>query len=82
MHAVLRQLDSVDLGANSLDSYVPPNPDDFGILLSAHVGPSDQEGEELFYVTVCSPTWLASNAMRARSKGFTFVRDTLVVDAW
>ena len=82
MHAVLRQLGSADLGADSLDSYVPPNPDDFGTVLSAHVGPSDQEGEELFYVTVCSPTWLAGNAMRAPSKGFPFVRATLLVDAW
>ena len=82
MHASLRSLDSPDLAADSLDSYRPPLPDDFGILLLALIGPSDAAGEEAFYVTVCSAKWLARASLAENAKGFEFVRNRLVVDRW
>lgn len=82
MHAVLRSLDSPALDPDTLDSYVPPIADDFGVLVSALIGPDDGEGEEIFYVTVCSPTWLARAAMAENAKGFEFVRHRLVVERW
>src|SRR4051812_20124473 len=35
IHAVLRSLDSPALDTDTLDSYVPPIADDFGVLVSA-----------------------------------------------
>ena len=40
------------------------------------VGPADGPGEESFYVTVCSPEWLAA---RSAAEGFVDVRHHLVV---
>ena len=80
MHAVLRSLDSPALDPDTLDSYVPPIADDFGSLLTALIGPDEAEGEEVFYVSVCSPTWLARATMMENTKGYEFVRRRLVVD--
>jgi hypothetical protein len=82
MHAALRSLESPDLAPDSLDSYNPPLPDDFGILLLALVGPADGDGEEAFYVTVCSPTWLSRATLTENAKGYEFVRHRLVVARW
>jgi hypothetical protein len=82
MQAVLRSLESPDLAPDSLDSYQPPIPDDFGILLMAMIGPKDGPGEEAFYVTVCSAKWLAWATMTENAKGFEFVRHRLAVNRW
>ena len=82
MRAVLRSLESPDLAPDSLTNYEPPLPDDFGVLLLALVGPDDGSGEEAFYITVCSPQWLARATMDENAKGFEFVRHRLVVNRW
>ncbi len=82
MHARLHLLDSPDLAPDTLDSYQPPVPDSFGILCRAEIGPDDSDGHEAFYVTVCSPRWLAWATMTENAKGFEFVRHRLAVDRW
>ncbi len=82
MHVSLRSLDSPNLAPDSLDSYRPPLSDDFGILLTALIGPSDGAGEEVFYVTVCSAKWLARATLDENGEGFEFVRHRLVVERW
>ena len=82
MHAALRSLDSPDLAPETLETYKPPLPDDFGILLMAFIGPSDGAGEELFHVTVCSSKWLARATMAGPTKGYEFQRARLVVSRW
>lgn len=51
---VLR-LDSPDA---DLRSFVPDDPENFGILVEIMVGPVDGPGEESFDVMVCTPRWL------------------------
>jgi hypothetical protein len=82
VHAVLQSLESPALEPDTLDSFAPPLADDFGIALSALIGPSEGEGAEVFYLTVCSPTWLARATMFENSKGFEFIRNRLVVERW
>jgi len=82
MHAVLRSLESPDLAPDSLDTFQPPIRDDFGILLMAKIGPQDGLDEEAFYVTVCSPKWLAWATMTENAKGFEFVQHRLAVSRW
>jgi hypothetical protein len=58
----------------------PPEGDDFGVVVTAYIGPAGGEGAELFELTVCTSGWLAENV--ATPKGFAFLRHHLVVDRW
>jgi hypothetical protein len=82
MRAVLRSLDSPDLGSETLETYQPPIADNFSVLLGAVVGPEGAPGDEVFYVTVCTPKSLADSVLAAPNKGYEFMRDRLVVDHW
>ncbi len=83
VHAVLRSLDSPDV-RGPLESYHPQEPAKFGLLVAAHIGPDDDSGEELFYVTVCSPTWIAeaTESQNEQGKGFRFIRHHLLLNRW
>lgn len=35
----------------------PQDPECFGFLAEAEIGPADSEGAELFQLQVCTPTW-------------------------
>jgi hypothetical protein len=84
MHAVLRALESSDVGADPLEDYEPPEPAHFSLVLAAHIGADDGPGQDLFYVTVCSPSWLAeeAEAQNEHGKGFRFLRHHLLVNRW
>ncbi len=83
VQASLRHLSSPDLAPETLQSFVPPIADDFGILVLAEIGPSDDDrGGDGFYVTVCSAKWLARTSLEENPKGFEFVRHRLVIDHW
>lgn len=56
MKAAIRQLHSPDI--DDLKCWSPAEPECFGFLLQALVGPSDGEGEEPFDFVVCSPNGL------------------------
>ena len=53
MQAVLRNLYCTEI--EELESYLPDDPENFGFLLRAMVGPLDGGGEESFDVYVCTP---------------------------
>jgi len=59
MRAVLKGLHSPDI--YDLKTYSPNEPDNFGFLLQAMIGPAGQEGEESFDIVVCTPEWLKWN---------------------
>ena len=65
--AKLRYLHSPDI--HDLTSYQPKQPNDFGFLVQAMIGPSTSPGEESFDFLVCSSKWLGAN-LRNRSHLF------------
>jgi hypothetical protein len=64
--------DVVDLAA-----YQPTEEEMFGFLLQLIAGPSGEDGEESFDVTVCTPAWLQRNLGRTdivMGRHYLFVR--------
>lgn len=55
MRAQLKSLYSPDV---DLSSYWPDDPECFGFLLQAFIGPENELGEDSFSFTVCTPRWL------------------------
>lgn len=77
MRAKLLRLHSPDVSA--LQEYVPDDPDEFGVLVQAMVGPVDGEGEESFDFVVCTPRWFEAQPFE---KGFAWPRHHLFVKRW
>src|SRR4051812_27613286 len=63
-----------------LEVFEPPTTADFGVLVTAHLGPESGEGAELFYLTVCTLGWIAAHV--SMPKGFAFLRHHLAVERW
>lgn len=59
MQAKLKRLHSPDV--LELKGYSPDQPNNFGFLLQAMIGPAGLEGEESFDMVVCTPEWLRQN---------------------
>ena len=74
IRAELRQLHSPDL--LDLENSIPPDPEQFGILVQALVGPLGEAGEESFDFVVCTLSWL--NIQIARDE-YRFARGHLLV---
>jgi len=55
--AEIKKLHSPDI--QDLRSYWPDDPECFGFLLQAIIGPKGEPGEESFDMVVCTPHWLA-----------------------
>lgn len=77
VRAALKRLHSPDV--DDLESFVPTEPDRFGILVQAMFGPEDLEGEESFDLLICTPAWLAEEVTRA---GAVIGRHHLVVNGF
>ncbi len=58
MRAAIKRLHSPDV---DIETFVPDS-DDYGFLLQITAGPENEEGEESFDITVCSPKWVARQA--------------------
>lgn len=78
MRAELRGLDSAD-ALDGVERFAPSDPDSFVLAVAAHVGPVGEEGDELFYFTICTPRWLLEHPAE---KGFLFPRHYLLVNRW
>jgi len=59
VRAELKRLHSPDVG--DLKSFHPGEPEDFGFLLQAMIGPVGVESKESFDMMVCTPEWLRRN---------------------
>jgi hypothetical protein len=75
----LRGLYSPDIPETDLESFRPEDGDNFALLVTAFVGPSDAPGEEMFDFVVCTPRWLAEHPPE---KGFWFLRNHLLLTRW
>lgn len=73
MKAKLKYLHSPDI---DLDSFWPEDPENFGFLLQAMIGPENQKGEESFDMQVCTPDWLKTHH---RQEDIVFGRHLLIV---
>lgn len=59
MNAELKRVHSPYI--QNLESYMSENPEKFGFLLQAMVGPEGEDVEESFDIEVCTPKWLEEN---------------------
>jgi hypothetical protein len=57
MKATVRSIHSPDV---DLESFLPEDPENVGVLIQMLVGPTEGPGEESFDVVVCTPGWLKS----------------------
>jgi immunity protein 8 of polymorphic toxin system len=67
MHTELRGLCSPDV-PEGLDAFSPEDAECFNLLVGAFIGPTDNGGEDLFYFSVCTATWLAEHPPGAMSR--------------
>jgi len=77
MKAELKYLYSPD--ADDLAGYVPDDPDRFGLLIQAMVGPAGEDSYESFDLIVCTSSWLAE---LASERGPTMGRHHLIVSGY
>jgi hypothetical protein len=77
VRAELRRLHSPD--ADPLSAFTPDDPEFFGLLLQAFIGPQGGAGEESFEFTVCTPRWFGRQPFE---KGFAWPRAHLFVNRW
>lgn len=59
MEAVLKGVSSPDI---DLATFKPDDPQKFGFLLEATIGPAGQEGGELFQLEVYTPEWIEEHS--------------------
>jgi hypothetical protein len=62
-----------------LESFQPDDFENFGLGVTAFVGPNDAGGEEMFDFFVCTARWLADHPPE---KGFWFLRSYLLLNRW
>jgi hypothetical protein len=78
MNAKLKSIDSPDAPSGDLHAFKPDHHKQFGLSVTATIGPADEPGGELFTFTVCTAEWLA----QPLPKGYTFQRHTLLIEHW
>jgi hypothetical protein len=77
MHPVIRSI-TLNTG-DSLEVFRPDDPEDFNVEVRALIGPSDQDGEESFDITVCTPLSLIAEL---ELRDHAFIRRRLLVSNW
>ncbi len=76
MKPTVRSLHSPDA---DLETYVPEDPRDVGVLVQIFAGPDGEPGEDTFNVVVCTPRWLER---WISDKGIIAGRHYLIIDKW
>lgn len=76
MRADIKRFQSPDV---DLDSYVPLDLRNVGVLVQIMVGPENVSGEESFDIVVCTPRWLET---WVAEDGPLIGRHHLIVDRW
>lgn len=61
--AALRTFHSPDA---DLDTFLPRDASNFGVVVQALIGPEDNTGEESFEFIFCTPSWLSDQVERKR----------------
>jgi hypothetical protein len=56
MKAKIKSITSPDVA--DLKGYKPDDPQNFSLLLQLFIGPSQDDGEEMFSIELCTPQWL------------------------
>jgi hypothetical protein len=78
LRAELRSLDSPE-APDGLETFVPPDPVAFSILVEATIGTRGDEGGDVFHFVVVGPAWFGNNPP---GKGFRWGRAYLILDRW
>ena len=76
IQAKIKSLEITEVPDLDPAKYVPEEIENFGCTFGLKIGPGNSEGDELFYLTVCSPRWLAK---AAEEDGFLWGRHHLIV---
>jgi hypothetical protein len=76
---VRARLYGLDVDGADLDTVDVEDATHFALSVAASVGAEQREGGELFYFTVCSPSWVGQDPL---PKGFAFQRHTLLLERW
>jgi hypothetical protein len=77
MKAVLKD---IDLGSPvGFEEFVPKDPNDFSVWITASVGPAEAEGADLFQLEVCTPSYIRNELLAG---GGVWGRHKLLVDRY
>jgi Immunity protein 8 len=76
IRAKIKALEITEAPDLNPSAYAPNNRGDFACTFGLTIGPNDGDGGELFYLTVCTPTWLAKECEK---DGFVWGRHRLIV---
>lgn len=79
MKAELKWLESPDV---NLESFEPEQPDCFGFLLQAGIGPAGGSAVDTFDLRVCTPAWLVDRQRRGGSPPYLFGTNLMIVFAY
>jgi len=77
VRAEIKRLHSPDV--HDLSTYVPEEPERFGLLLRIIAGPVGTDGEESFDVVVCTARWISGHL---GPEGMLVERHYLLVDSY
>jgi hypothetical protein len=76
---MLAELRTWDTGDFPPGRNAPEDPEDFEVLIQAAIAPPDQPGGEWFDFLVCTPAWLAKEAV---AESYLWGRHRIIVPRW
>jgi hypothetical protein len=71
------QIDGVDFEGDG--RFAPRDPEYFGLLVDARIGPADGPGATLFQFSVCSPSWMENEVAAGE---YYWLRHYLLITRW
>ena len=76
IYAAIKSIEITDAPDLEPSNYIPEDSESCACTLGLTIGPSDGEGGELFYLTVCTAKWLEK---ACKKDGFLWGRHHLIV---